>query len=539
MTSQVDLSQLAVDRSGSVTATAAKRRNLATRYGLPLGILVAFAAVIGWSLQDSLLPAKSVTITPVVLTRAEVQQSGTPVFQAAGWIEPRPTATVVSAQVEGIVESLLVVEGQEVKQGQPLAKLVDADARLGLADAKAALRLRDAELVLAQATHQAAEKSLAHPVHLRAAVAEAEAALAKVATDSQSIPLLLNSARARVQLAEHDLEGKKKVGDAIPLRSVQRAQSEFDSAAAVVHELEQRAKSLDSEARSTKERVEALRSQLEMKTEENRRFKEAEANCSIAEARVEQARLVVETAELRLTRMIVTSPIDGRVLSLHAQPGRRLMGLSPASERDSSAVVSLYDPKNLQVRADVRLEDVPNAQLGQPVQISTAALAAPLTGEVVAVTSQADIQKNTLQVKVLIHDPPAVIKPEMLVQVTFLAPEQPGSKDIAAQDPLRQLIPKELVKATPDGTTVWVADLQASRARQVAVQLGKASTERLVEVAQGLTATDKLIVSGRDDLSPGKRIRVVGEEQNLNGASNTSTTNTPAPQMAAESKNQK
>jgi HlyD family secretion protein len=539
MATPVDLSQLAVDRSGSAAITTAKRRNLATRFGLPLGILVAFAAVIGWSLQDSLLPAKPVTITPVVLTRAEVQQSGTPVFQAAGWIEPRPTATVVSAQVEGVVESLLVVEGQEVQLGQPLAKLVEADARIALAEAKAALRLRDAELELAKATCDAAHKSLANPVQLQAAVAEAEASLAKVATDSQSIPLLLKGANARLQLAGQELEGKLKVGDAIPQRSVQRAQSEFDNATATVHELEQRSKSLESEAKSWHERVTALRSQLTLKSDENRRVKEAEAGCNIADARVEQAKLAVETAELRLTRMTITSPISGRVLAMHAQPGRRLMGLSPASERDSSAVVSLYDPKNLQVRADVRLEDVPNAQLGQPVQISTAALATPLTGEVVAVTSQADIQKNTLQVKVLIHDPPAVIKPEMLVQVTFLAPERPGSKDVAGHDPLRQLIPKELVKTTPEGTTVWVADLQTSRARQQAIQLGKASTDRLVEVIQGLTATDKLIVSGRDELSPGKRIRVIREDQNLNGASASPAANTPSPQVAAESKNQK
>ena len=291
---------------------------------------------------------------------------------------------------------------------------------------------------------EAAHTSLANPVQLQAAVAEAEASLAKVATDSQSIPLLLKGANSRLQLAQQDLEGKLKVGDAIPQRSVQRAQSEFDSATAAVHELEQRSKSLESEAKSWQDRVTALRSQLTLKSDENRRVKEAEAGCNIADARVDQAKLAVETAELRLTRMTITSPIAGRVLALHAQPGRRLMGLSPASERDSSAVVSLYDPKNLQVRADVRLEDVPNAQMGQPVQISTAALAAPLTGEVVAVTSQADIQKNTLQVKVLIHDPPAVIKPEMLVQVTFLAPELPGNKDIADQDPLRQLIPKEL-----------------------------------------------------------------------------------------------
>jgi multidrug efflux pump subunit AcrA (membrane-fusion protein) len=525
---------LAVDRTSTATAVPAKRQNLLTRYALPVGILLAFIGVIGWSLQDSLLPAKTVTVTPVVLMRAEVQQSGTPLFQAAGWIEPRPTATVVSAQVEGVVESLLVIEGQEVKRGEPLAKLVDVDARLALSEAKAALRLREAEETLAKATCEAAHKVLANPVHLQAAVAEAEAALAKSTTDLQSLPLLLKSAQARLQLAKHDLDGKLSVGDAIPQRAVQRSQSEFDSATAAVHELEQRKKGLESETQSWQERVTALRSQLTLKTDENRKVQEAEANCTIASARVDQAQLAVETAELRVARMTITAPADGKVLALHAQPGRRLMGLSPASERDASAVVSLYDPQNLQVRADVRLEDVANAQLGQPVQISTAAFGTPLTGKVVAVTSQADIQKNTLQVKVAIDNPPAVIKPEMLVQVTFLAPELPKDSTVAESDPMRHLIPRDLVKETPEGSTVWVADLQSSRARQQSIQLGKAGTDQLVEVAQGLTATDKLIVSGRDDIKPGTRIRIVGEDRSLGGSS---TRPRQAPQqVAAENK---
>ncbi|WP_254512842.1 efflux RND transporter periplasmic adaptor subunit [Anatilimnocola floriformis] len=507
MTSSLDLRQLAVDRSSSVSSVGARPRNWLTRFALPGGILALFVTVVGWSLQESLLPAKAVTVTPVVLMRADVQQSGTPLFQAAGWIEPRPTATVVSAQVEGIVESLLVIEGQEVKKDEPLGKLVDVDAKLALSEAKAAFRLREAEERLANASLSAARQSLANPVHLQAAVAEAEAAFGKTDTELQSLPSLLKAAQARKQLAQQDLEGKKSVGDAVSGRSIQRAQSEFDTASATVMELTQREKGLQAEAKSWGERVAALRSQLTMKSEENRRVQEAEANCTIAAARMEQAKLVVDSGELRLTRMTIVAPCAGKVLAVHAQPGRRLVGLSPASERDSSAVVSLYDPKMLQVRADVRLEDVPQVLVGQPVQISTAALGAALSGQVIAVNSVADIQKNTLQVKVAIHDPPAVVKPDMLVQVTFLAPDLPKNT-LAENDPLRHLIPRELVNGSGDGATVWVADLQTSRAIEKPVHLGKAGTEQLVEVTQGVTATDKLIVSGRDALKNGMRIRV-------------------------------
>src|SRR5258707_15354903 len=89
-----------------------------------------------------------------------------------------------------------------------------------------------------------------------------------------------------------------------------------------------------------------------------------------------------------------------------------------SSLQDSSTVLTLYDPASLQVRVDVRLDDVGKVRAGQKVRIETAALPEqPLEGEVLLATSQADIQKNTLSVKVAIHNPPPTLKPEMLCQI--------------------------------------------------------------------------------------------------------------------------
>jgi len=514
MATQVNLRELAVDRSASSNASTSRRRKLGIRYGLPGLILLAFAAVIGWSLRDSFLPAKPVTVTPVILTRADVQQAGATVFQAAGWVEPRPTANVVSAQVEGIVESLLVVAGEEVTQGQPLARLIDADARLAVDEAKATLRLREAEVELANATLDAAKKNLENPVHLEAAVAEAEAALAKVITESKNLPFATKAAEARLQIAQQELEGKQKLDDVIAARAVQRAQSEFDSATAAVNELRERRNSLESEIESCERKCAALRRQLELKTDEHRKVDESQAGLKIAEARRDQAQLAVEGAELRLERMVIKSPINGKVLVLHAQPGQRLVGLSPSSEKDASAVASLYDPKSLQIRADVRLEYLSQTQLGQTAEITTAALQTPLRGEVVAITSQADVQKNTLQVKVAIHDPPPLIKPEMLAQVNFLAPQQPGSGK-SDSETLRKLIPRQLVQGGMESPSVWVADLSNRRARLQPIQLGRAQAGELVEVEKGLATTNKLIVGGREGLRDGERIKIVGEDKSL------------------------
>jgi multidrug efflux pump subunit AcrA (membrane-fusion protein) len=165
----------------------------------------------------------------------------------------------------------------------------------------------------------------------------------------------------------------------------------------------------------------------------------------------------------------------------------------------------------LQVRADVRLEDVPRVVPGQRVRLETPAVpGGPLEGEVLIATSQADVQKNTLQVKVAVQSPPPTLKPDMLVQVTFLAPPRPANQD-KGNEPMRLLIPRSLVDA--EGR-VWVADQAAGVARLRAVKLGVAAGE-LVEVVEGLTAADKVIAGGAEGLADGGRIRVTAEDAGL------------------------
>ncbi len=515
MASTVDLNELRVERAAARPRAAVRRRHLFTRYLVPMSVLVGFATVIVWSARDSLLSSTPVTVVPVIVTRAEVQQAGTTLFQAAGWVEPRPTAVAVSAVVEGVVSELLVVPGQEVAVGQPLAKLVEADARIALGDAEATLDLKEAELAGAEAALTAARSQAEQPVALQAALAEAEASHAKVKTELGNLPFAIRAAESRLQLAKRDLDGKRSARGAIPERTVERAENEFNSATAAIAELKARTPGLENEVAALARKSEALRRQLELKTEERRRVADGETGVKVARAKLRQAGLALQSAKLRLDRMTVRAPISGRVLAVNAQPGKRMMGMEPASERDAATILTLYDPQMLQVRADVRLEDVRQVQSGQPVQIESAALSQPLTGEVLTATSMADVQKNTLQVKVGVHLPPIVLRPEMLVQVTFLAPPKSGGKPEGSEDPLRLLVPRQLIETVEGGTRVWIADRVLKVARRQTVKLGRAGTEELIEVVEGLTAADKLIAGGREGLQDGTRIKITGEDTTL------------------------
>jgi RND family efflux transporter MFP subunit len=514
---RLDLRQLAVNREPrgeeQSPATGPKHRSrLLARYVLPGSLLLGFLSLIGWSARTSLLPSRPVTVMPVLSARAEVRQAGTPLFQCAGWVEPRPTPIVVPALSEGVVERLLVVEGQAVKAGEPVAYLIDVDAKLALQGAEAELRLREADLAKARANLTSARSRSKYPVHLEAPLSEAEAALAKVQTELASLPAKLAAAEAHLRFARLDLEGKTAAKAALSQRAVDLAQSELETATATVQELQTRKGRLEAEAAALTARRDTLKQQLDLKIDETRDVDAGDANVKAAEAVVQQAQNAVDTVKLRLERMVIRAPQDGRVLRLVARPGLRVSGLAPNAMQESSTVVTLYDPKMLQLRTDVPLDQVPRVRPGQPVKIETEAVPSGLEGEVLFKTAYTDLQKNTLDVKVAIKDAPADLRPDMLTRCTYLAAPEPGS-DAKPSEQLRLLVPGPLVETGEGGSRVWVADQAAGVARARTIKVGQQTGRGdLVEVLDGLTEVDKLIVGGREGLKEGERITVTSED---------------------------
>jgi RND family efflux transporter MFP subunit len=515
MNPQVDLQRLAVHREAAAARGIHPPSRIWSRYVLPAALILGLVGVIAWAARDSLLPATAVTVMPVVFSDAAVQTEGAPLFKAAGWVQPRPTAVQATALAEGVVERLSVIEGQRVEKGQEVARLIDRDAALALDEAKVEVELRRAELKSAEAAIVAAETTLANPVQLQAALAEAEAMLARAQSDLAALPRQIEAAEAKLLLARQDYEGKSEAGEVVSGRSLQRSKSELDAAQALLDELQSKTPRIKREAEAQQRRRDALEKQLALKTDEVRALAAAKAAVAVAEARVHQAGIAVDQAQLRYDRMSVVAPCDGVILALVAQPGKRVMGQSAIGEPEASTVVTLYDPQRLQVRADVRLEDVPKVQEGQRVEIETPAAGKSLSGEVLAITSITDISKNTLQVKVTIEDPPDRVKPDMLVQVTFLAPKSAETGGESAKR-MRIFVPRALVEGDEHGSAVWIADLTESVARRKHVQIGAALPGGLVEVT-GLTPADKLIVGGREGLADGGRIRVTGDSKSIDG----------------------
>jgi HlyD family secretion protein len=518
MTSEVDIKQLAIVRSETPAKSVRRRPRVLTRYVIPGALIVGFAAVAVWAAQDMLSPPQPVWVVPVLASQSNVQSEGTPLFQAAGWIEPRPTPIRVPALAPGVVERLLVVQDQLVKAGEPVAELVKQDAQLHYDRANADVRLSEAEKRKSRADLKAARTRLQQPVHLKAALGESQATLAEIATALKNLPFEIKRAAAQLEFAEADYQGKLSSQGAVAGRAVKESKSVVDSARAMLDELKGRSQSLEDQRTALVARRDALKTQLELLADENQAHETAEANIAAAEARLQQAKVALAEAKLRLDRMVVRAPVDGRVYQLMAYPGTNLTGgMSPIATADGSTVVTLYQPESLQVRVDVRFEDIPKVTLGQTVQINNAALPSPVSGHVLFVSSEANIQKNTLQVKVGIDSPQAVLKPEMLVDVTFLSPK-PAETGTGVVEKTRIYLPQSLVLRDDTGAYVWLADQSRGRVRKTEVAPGKPLAGGLIEIGDGLSVGSRVIARGYENLKDGQRIQVVSEDATVTAA---------------------
>lgn len=510
--SQVDLSQLALDRSAPPQLRGHTRFRLFTRYLLPGTLLIGFAALIAYASRDLIFPPQPVTVMPVIVSQAQVRSAGTPLFQAAGWVEPRPTPIRVAALAPGVVEELLVVEDQKVKQGEPIARLVKVDAELSLKNTIATEKLREAELQQARATLKAAEVRLSQPVHLEAVLSSAQAELAKIQTQLKNLPFMTRRAKADLEFARLDFERKKSARGAVTQRSIDESKTEVESTTAAYEELMGRKESLVSEQKALQARCQALQTELKLLTAEQKARDEAQAQVAAAAARLEQSQVAVDQARLTLERMTIRAPVAGRVYQLVAHPGSSVGNmLTQMTKYDGSTVVTMYRPEWLQIRVDVRFEDIPKVALNQPVQIDNPALSEPVRGSVLFISSEADIQKNTLQVKVKIDEPTPLLKPEMLVDVTFLAPEhEQTGKDQDRES--RIYVPRKMVQQNAAGQScVWVADQSRQIARQQVIETSPHANGPLLEVTQGLNVSSRLIASPTSDLQPDERITITGE----------------------------
>ncbi len=429
-------------------------------------MLALFAAVAIPLFRETFQPGIPVTLTRVLLLPGPPGEEsfssgpeGRLLFQSSGWVEADPWFIRVPVLADGIVESVHFDEGDEVKEGQLLVKLISTDQELEVARLKH--RVQDV-------SHQC----------------ESMSASVRVFEQEK------DAARARLQAASAGLkEAEDRWNRVRVLTGREVSEEQKISAEQTYH---QRA----AEVAEAQVRLDQARFRLEQQRH-------------LAQAHTHERGALEEElkfAELQLSRMEIRSPVSGRVQTRLVVPGmKKMRGMD---DIDSATVAKMYQPERLQVRVDVPLAEAAVLQVGQSTRISTAMLPGrEFPGTVTRIVGEADLQRNTLQVKVAITDPDPRFRPEMLCRVAFLSvrpEEHPSTSGQIETD--RLWIPRELVPERDSDAEVWVMDPLTKTVSARRIVLGTAVQKGIREVREGLLANEWVVFSSEVPLNEGDNV---------------------------------
>ncbi|MFN4270134.1 MAG: ABC exporter membrane fusion protein [Thermosynechococcus sp.] len=279
---------------------------------------------------------------------------------ALGRLEPEGEVVAVSApSMTERLGQLLVREGDRVVAGQPLAYLDTYPERKAERDLAAS---------------QLQEARLRYDAETRLALAQISEAERRRDRANEPAIAAIQAQQATIQRIQAELETAN--------REYQRFAQLFADGAVSQQDVDDRSvrvRSLQEELRNAQANL--VRLQEERRTElatANAQLDAAQANLGRVQTQVQllSAEQNLRLAEARLERTIIRAPRNGRVLRIHTKAGETI------NER---GILELGNTDQMYAVAEVYETDVLRVRVGQPAEIRSSALSAPLTGRVAQV----------------------------------------------------------------------------------------------------------------------------------------------------------
>lgn len=343
-----------------------------------------------------------------------------------------PQRISIAAETTGRVNAIPVLEGQTVKRGQLLIQLNDLDERASMAQATAAVS--QAEAMLRQL----------HEVALPAA--------------SQA----LKQAQTNAEQAKKQYERTREL----------QARGFFSQA------------QLDDAKRN----YDVIASQVSAARLQVKSNQPAGSDLAVAAAAVAQANASLRLAQVKLNEDAILAPADGTLISRSVEPGdivqagKELMVL--AANGETQILVQL-DEKNLAKLA-----------LGQKVLGSADAYADQRFDAIVSyINPGVDATRGSVEVKLLVANPPAYLRQDMTVSVDIETARRSGALTI----------PTGAIHDASSNAP-WVLVVRNKHTVRQPVKLGLRG-DNSVEVLTGIKAGEAVILTALGTITADMRVR--------------------------------
>ena len=215
------------------------------------------------------------------------------------------------------------------------------------------------------------------------------------------------------------------------------------------------------------------------------------------ETALADAQLEVERGQLTQSRSRLVTPISGVVLRLARDDQNR--PLADGQLIQQGAEIAQVAPTNSLI-ADVDLvgTDLSRVRPGQPVRVRHHAWTdETYSGAVVRMAPSLDPATRTLRAEIAIENKAGQLRPGMFVEVTIIAERR---DDVV-------VVPRDAITERAGRKVLFVLEGTKVVRRDVALGLGD---DDIVEIRQGVSLGERVVVRGIETLTNDQRVRVSG-----------------------------
>lgn len=224
-------------------------------------------------------------------------------------------------------------------------------------------------------------------------------------------------------------------------------------------------------------------------------FDAAVAALESLRAQVKQMDVALAQADTNLAYSYIRAPFAGYIAERNLDIGAYVSSATASTSTMSRGMLSLHDIDTVRILIEVVEKDIPLVKIGQKAELRAEAYPDRVfEGTVTRIVQALNRATRTMTVEIDLPNQDRRLKGGMFARVEVMV----GTHPQAVQ------IPIDAVSRLEDAQYVYV--VREGKARRVNVEIG-AREENRVEITDGLTGNEQVIVSGKDLVHDGTPVQ--------------------------------
>jgi len=209
-----------------------------------------------------------------------------------------------------------------------------------------------------------------------------------------------------------------------------------------------------------------------------------------SQAKLKEAEAILSQERIRLQHTQIIAPFSGQISRKYVDAGALVSSSTP--------IVNLVHTETVKVTAHVLEKDIPLLKIGMKGKVRTESFPGRIfEGKIARISSVLDPSTRTLQAEIEVSNSERLLKPSMFARIEVVLSEKPRAL----------VVPKYAIVLEGGSKAIFIVQENQAVRRPVVTGIEQ---EQYVEILEGVSEGEQVIVKGQELVKDRSPVRVVG-----------------------------